>query len=277
MYLAQPDLKQAICARLAIDQSACSWRIDSRAGVGRFLVAARDLAVNEPVFSELPLLVAMPAADTDEQVLRSEMVAVATQLLCEPPDSAAAHLLQEPDFSADEDGALAGSFRAWTLDVLRALRLRPQPLVGNDGTAVTLSEDAIRWALGVASVNVHGRSDPPRGVLGLLASLMEHSCSPSARADVGSAAEGSVVTLRTTRVVRAGESLSIAYVARDAPVDERRRQLRLQHGFVCACERCVAELAAAGGERESESWRRAWEDRTWCGVDPYTGESMCCG
>ena len=142
---------------------------------------------------------------------------------------------------------------------------------------MTLSEDAIRWALGVASVNVHGRSDPPRGVLGLLASLMEHSCSPSARADVGSAAEGSVVTLRTTRVVRAGESLSIAYVARDAPVDERRRQLRLQHGFVCACERCVAELAAAGGERESESWRRAWEDRTWCGVDPYTGESMCCG
>ena len=82
MYLAQPDLKQAICARLAIDQSACSWRIDSRAGVGRFLVAARDLAVNEPVFSELPLLVAMPAADTDEQVLRSEM----------PPSYCASHL-----------------------------------------------------------------------------------------------------------------------------------------------------------------------------------------
>lgn len=273
---AEIDLEQAICARLAIDAPACSWRIESRPGVGRFLVAARDLAANETVFSELPLVVAAPAADSKEQVLRSEIVAVATQLLCEPPGSPA-RLLQEPDFSSDEDGALAGSFRAWTLDVLRALQLRPQPLVRADGTAVTLSEGMLRWALGVASVNVHGRSDPPRGVLGLLASLMEHSCSPSASADVGSAAEGSVVTLRTTRVVRTGEALSIAYVARDAPVDERRRQLRLQHGFVCACERCVAELAAAGGERESESWRRAWEDRTWCGVDPYTGESMCCG
>lgn len=86
-------------------------------------------------------------------------------------------------------------------------------------------------------------TDPSRGVLGLLASMMEHSCKPSAAVSIAPVSEGSVITLRTKRDVYAGEKLSICYVDFDAPVDERRRQLEFQHNFLCQCERCCLEAA----------------------------------
>ena len=268
------DMEDAIRAHLATHPAAAepAWRVAWRPDVGRHLVAARDLAANEAVFSEAPLIVAAAKSEEPAASLRGVMAAVAVQMLCEPRSSPV-HLLQEADFSADGDGGLAGSLRTWVLGALHALRSRP-PLVRPDGSEVALSEEVVRWAISVASVNVHGRPEPERGVLGLLSSMMEHSCAPTACAEVASAAEGSVITLRTRHAVRAGERLSISYVARDAPAVERRRQLRLQHGFVCACERCAAELAGSG-EEGAESWRHAWENRTWCGtVDPYTGESI---
>ena len=253
-------LEAAICKRLLLPTAERAWRIASRPGVGRFLVAARDIAAGEVVFSEQPLVVARPTAE-GKCSIRGEMAAVAIELLRAPADSPV-HLLQEPDFSADKDGALAGSMRMWTLGLMRALK----------ASGVAHGENAVSWALGVASTNVHGRSDPERGILGLLASMMEHNCAPNACADVASADEGSTISLRTKLEVRAGESLSISYVSVDTPVSERRRLLRLQHGFVCECKRCVAELAAAGEQSESEYWRHAWENRIWCGVDPYSGE-----
>ena len=280
-----------------------SWRIETCPRRGRHLVAARDLAADEVVFAETPLVVA-PSMAADEPVLRGELVAVAVALLREPPLGSAARLLQGAHYSADadDDGSLAGAMRAWARDVWVALERRRPPIRRADGGPISLTEESVCWALGVASVNTHGRSDPElRGVLGLLASMMEHGCAPSACVDVASPAEGSVLTLRTRRGVRAGESLSISYVATDAPVNERRRLLRLMHGFVCTCERCAAELWAAAGprgvdeqgkatgqanvqanagtagpphaDRADDLWRRAWEDRVWCGVDPYTGEA----
>lgn len=82
----------------------------------------------------------------------------------------------------------------------------------------------------------------------LLASMMEHNSTPNACADV---AEGCKISLGTKLEVRALESLSISYVSADAPVSERRRALRLQHGFVCECGTASAklQLAAAGEQR----------------------------
>ena len=210
--------------------------------------------------------------------MRGTLAAVAVELLREPPESRV-RLLQEADFSGDKDGSLAGSLRTWTLGVLRALKARP-PTRRVDGSEMVVTEETVGWALSVASVNVHGtgkkgrhgKVDPERGVLGLLASMMEHDCTPSTHTEVGSVEGGSVITLRTNRRVRAGESLSITYVAQDTPVDERRRQLRVQHGFVCACQRCVDELAAAGESGGESSWRHSWENRAWGGLDPYSGE-----
>ena len=268
---AMDDLETAIRSRLMTPETAPerAWAIASRSGVGRYLIAARDLAANEIVFSEAPLIVAMPLPNDSERAIRGEMAAVALELLREP-ETSPARLLCEADFSADTDGSLAGSMRVWTLGVLRALKSRP-PILRADGSVATCDEDAVSWALSVASVNVHGQADPERGVLGLLASMMEHDCAPSCSTHVAS---DDVFTLRTRRSVRAGERLSITYVAMDTPLRERRRQLRLQHGFVCACARCAAELAAADGGTPGESdWRHAWENRVWSGLDPYTGSA----
>ena len=240
---ATTELDAAICSRLLspTDPAERAWRISQRAGVGRYLVAARDLSAGEVVFSERPIVVASPDP-SGERAMRGEMAAVAIELLKQPAGSPA-HLLQEADFSQDTDGSSAGSMRSWTLGMLRALKVQP-PMVAADGSRVACTEEAVSWALGVASVNVHGAKSPERGVLGLLASMMEHDCSPSTLTDFGPSEEGSIVTLRTRRKVNAGESLSITYVAEHEPVVERRKQLRLQHGFVCACKRCEEELGS---------------------------------
>ena len=267
------SLEAAIIARLASDGKSPVldeervWRIEARPGCGRCLVAAHDLAAGTIVFSETPLIV---ATNGDMESLADDIVpacaAVAVELLREPLDSPA-HLLQDAVDAADAaDGELAvGCMSKWMLEIQRVL----------NSQHITHTDEAVRWAIGVASTNTHGtNSEPARGVLGLLASMMEHNCAPSTYTDVASAAEGSVVTLRTKRHVRAGECLSISYVLRDLPVHERRRRLRLQHGFVCVCERCVAEMAAAGETSEGEHWRQAWEDRAYLGLDPYTGEMI---
>ena len=195
---------------------------------------------------------------------------IAIALLHEPSGSRAAYRLLQPgpNLSADADGSLArGMSRTWTRRELRTLRARHAARLHAESSAqhgahrsppLPPSDEALSWALGVASVNMHSCPPHPkqtggpvleRGVLGLLCSMMEHDCQPSACTDVATGADGSaVLTLRTTRAVRAGERLSITYVPTGTPVDERRRQLRLLHGFVCACERCVAELAAVGNE-----------------------------
>lgn len=80
-------------------------------------------------------------------------------------------------------------------------------------------------------------------VLGILSSMMEHSCEPSAIVEIGGSGGGSstssiMLTLRTTRAVAPGESLSICYVGYDLVKEERRRRLLFQHGFKCVCKRC---------------------------------------
>ena len=80
--------------------------------------------------------------------------------------------------------------------------------------------------------------------MGLLSSMMEHDCEPSARVDIAPPAQGNTLTLRTVREVALGEVLSICYVAYDLQTDERRRQLLFQHGFHCKCKRCEADAPA---------------------------------
>ena len=87
--------------------------------------------------------------------LGGELVAVAVALLREPPGRAAS-MLQEARFPADDDGSLEGAMRTWARDVLGALERRPI-LRADDGGLISLTEDSVRWALGVAAVNTHGR------------------------------------------------------------------------------------------------------------------------
>ena len=59
------------------------------------------------------------------------------------------------------------------------------------------------------------------GVLGVLASMMEHSCAPTCELEVAIPRQGSVITLRTIADVEAGQALSISYVGLNLPTAER--------------------------------------------------------
>jgi hypothetical protein len=234
-------------------QEGCAWEIRSRAGVGRYLVATRDLAPEAVVFSERPLIVAEEAMDLDEDSpLRSEMAQVASKLLRLPPGGPAEQLASPvlPHGSASE-----ASLDEWSSDLLAAMCASGHRCF--DQSAPTFEK--VRWALGIATTNVHHRSRPNRGCLGLLASMMEHSCQPSSIVDVGPMESGSVLTLRTKRRVRAGETLSISYVEYSMPVAERQAALLFQHGFACECPRCVLELEITRSMEDAEQDARQSE------------------
>ncbi|EOD30995.1 hypothetical protein EMIHUDRAFT_449623 [Emiliania huxleyi CCMP1516] len=235
------------------------WRLVSKEGFGRVLVAACDLPAGTLVCSERPLVVAPVAAASSPAALRGEAQAVAVALLESPVEAAA--LLCSPAHGE-------GSAEAVAFDVAAdAFAAAWSPATPPPWSQLARRSHRRHW-LGVASVNVHAAERPARGVLGLLTSMMQHDCTPSAH--VGSEAGGSLLSLRTCRDVAQGGRLSISYVRRSLgeplsisyvvsyqPTADRRAQLLSQHGFRCACHRCEqapelswAELLAA--ERSSD-------------------------
>lgn len=176
--------------------------------VGRHLVAARSLPKDTVVFVEKPLVVGL-ATNFGERALRGEMAAVAVELLRLPSGRSreAAELLQEPRGLPERS---IKNLELWALSFMMALGQRR--VAREDGSAVPRTRSAAVWALGVSSVNTHHAESPTRGVLGVLSSLMEHSCSPSCEVEIGNEAHGSMLTLRTIREVLPGESLTITYL-----------------------------------------------------------------
>ena len=81
------------------------------------------------------------------------------------------------------------------------------------------------------------------------ASMLNHDCdpnsqsywSPAADSEEGDGPGYALLTVRTTRAVRAGTPLSISYVAELQPRDVRREELRGTFYFDCACRRCSGE------------------------------------
>ena len=195
------------------------WRIDWHEGRGRVLVASEDVPPGTLIFRERPL-VAAPVMDTGAVGARGEAQAVA-QALMEMADEAF-EMLCSP---AHGLGTAEAATLATAADAFAAAFPAHDP-------------PRARRCLGVASVNVHSASRPTRGVLGILSSMMEHDCSPSAMLTIGDHASGSPLALRTLRHVTKGEPLSVTYVVSYQPTEARRRQLRQQHGFVCGCARC---------------------------------------
>lgn len=212
-------LHQAVQTHLRSPPGTPAWRIEWREGRGRVLVAARDLPAATLVFCEHPLVVAAvvdaggDAHNGEAQAVGSallDMTAEAAAVLCSP-----AHVAGTAEATAFAKAAEAFAKACPKHDPQRA-----------------------RHCLGIASVNVHGAERPRRGVLGVLSSMMEHECSPSARVTLGDEAGGSLLSLRTLRRVVKGESLSITYVPAYQPTAVRRGQLLQQHGFTCRCVRC---------------------------------------
>lgn len=250
--------------------ASIKWRIEHRPGFGRTLVAAEDLPAGALVFSESPLVAARETT-VGAHTLRGGIPAVAIALMCASPSAdGLASLLQQQARTAPTAADLEAicpasvtsdvelrsrlkrrvegsrSIDDWAVEVLAALKSSPEGMTRDDGSTVAFDLPMVTRCLGVASVNAHGAGNGyegdhlSRGVLGLLCSMMEHSCDPTTDVSFASESSGSVVSLHTRREVPAGAALSITYVRPELARDERRRILLVQHGFVCRCARCEA-------------------------------------
>jgi len=86
--------------------------------------------------------------------------------------------------------------------------------------------------------------------VGLVCSLPNHSCSPSAAVSGVWDAKAGAIQLRlfATRPLEAGDEVTISYVPARLPPDVRRAHLLRNYGFACDCARCEAAFpgAAAG-------------------------------
>ena len=207
--------------------SEAAWQITSRDGIGRVIVASRPIPADSVVFRENPLVAAEVTEESD--TLKGEMAAVAVELLKLPADSPA-KLLQEPSYLAageeDEDAQRScRDLHQWSDSIVAALASREIWREG-DGTRVECTADAVRWALGVATVNSHGAYEPTRGVLGILASMMQHECAPSTAPSAPSASVWppplSPCSLISSLTVSLSASLSLIPTSTQVRVELRR-------------------------------------------------------
>jgi len=109
-------------------------------------------------------------------------------------------------------------------------------------------------------------------------SRVNHSCAPTMwmaskerhcevhKRRFDPAADGGVLVACATRDLMPGEPLTFSYLGQsmgeDWPVAKRRAALLAGMGFVCACERCVAEERCAAEEREQQAAREAAAELT---------------
>ncbi len=81
----------------------------------------------------------------------------------------------------------------------------------------------------------------------VLQSCVNHSCNPNAAAtcDQGN----HTVAIVAQRDIRAGEEVTLSYIDESLPYKQRQAELR-DYGFVCRCDKCVADAAAARARRQ---------------------------
>lgn len=80
-----------------------------------------------------------------------------------------------------------------------------------------------------------------------LQSCVNHSCNPNAAAtcDQGD----NTVAIVARRDIRAGEEVTLSYIDEGLPYKQRQAELR-DYGFVCRCDTCIADAAAAKARRQ---------------------------
>lgn len=81
---------------------------------------------------------------------------------------------------------------------------------------------------------------------------MNHNCEPNVDVDSHSTDRTAAISVKAARDIRAGEELTTTYVNPSHTVHQRQRELRVNWGFVCGCERCKREKQEAQ-RRQSQS------------------------
>lgn len=90
----------------------------------------------------------------------------------------------------------------------------------------------------------------------LIQSHLNHNCEPNTDVNTGEARSDTLIKVKASRPIRAGEEITTTYVNPTHVLQERREELRVNWGFLCKCKRCKDESksvsSAAQENRPSE-------------------------
>lgn len=102
-----------------------------------------------------------------------------------------------------------------------------------DGSGVTFEEFLVM----MGTYNINNVDN----CIYLIRTHLNHNCDPNTDvvSSTGSRTEG--LKVYAARDIRAGEELTTTYVNPSHTLDQRQRELRVNWGFICTCERCKSE------------------------------------
>lgn len=70
-------------------------------------------------------------------------------------------------------------------------------------------------------------------------SCMNHSCDPNAKQVLHDSITSARICIEAIKDIKQGDQIFISYIRNETPnTDERKKELFLNYGFVCQCERC---------------------------------------
>ena len=249
---------------LARDYNNNSLNSNANADGDGDAAAAAAAEVSAPLNTLLSAAVATASAGTpDDAALPPDSVARTLALL--------AHLAPQcPELAPKEmvKIALACAYNAFqlalptatpatsgaadvTVTAMTAASMTATASATASATATAMTAAAMTAAATGASASDGARTLPQPGGQGrgvfVSMSLVNHSCwpncawSPVVAAGAGSGAGAATrLQLRTTRAVRRGEQLTVAYSDIALPPQRRGQHLARSHRFYCACARCQA-------------------------------------
>ena len=248
----------------------------SQGACGRGLVAAQDIKAHAPIFEEPPFMVVCDPSSSGAALhwrwqAFKVLMTKASRDTADGMWSRALTVFQDLSSSDAPESVYEASRTIAAMDVEEDTEVDP--------TWLSEREQRVREALMRYSTNQHrwhsGGSASHHATGGATAlypftSRANHSCAPSMllslKEDVHGLygrpfdveKDGGVVVFTALRDIRAGEPLTYSYAhaatmgVEQKTVSERREILKRASGFICQCERCVAEEGEAKSEAEGE-------------------------
>jgi len=226
-------------------------RLETQPGVGRVLVADRNFVPGEPLFTEKPVLV-IPncllgqgnGQDSPGPIMR---------------EFAQSHTGLEPALDMDK---LVEAFVTLTPATVRALKVLESHDGNRDFTAAVVAEEVaqiavtrnlilnaaqgqeLAWFIRVVSVNACAAPRVQGIAVFQWISMISHSCAPNLACSSDEVGPQDSVTPRATKHISSEDLISVSYISLQllmASTTVRQEALKAQKGFLCMCERCLAD------------------------------------
>lgn len=94
----------------------------------------------------------------------------------------------------------------------------------------------------------------------LVQSHLNHNCDPNTNVESSTTIRTDGLKVYAARDIRAGEELTTTYVNPAHTVQQRQRELRVNWGFICACQKCKADKKGQQKRKSSTSLTKESSD-----------------